>query len=481
MVLLPSSSCMKAKKRVRRAGLVELGRGSGMYATSLHVSGDERETETPDGSVGDLSGLHARAAAPVARSSPPPPPVVVPVDDSGEETPDTPERGTSPRQRSPPAAPTPTRARQPGDPGRASHDATWFVSQVLPELSRATEARGGRRSHPTSPPSAGAAPRIPSPGTASLHHHHRGGNNAGAAFPRPSRRRPGTLDARFEAMLSSITREPANPPPIAERSRGREEMDRLTQAVESVSRELAALRALVETSLDVQFETQRAVRQELAGALSDSARAFDRGSDPVTIPGETAGSPDREESRDREGPPDADASSAAVDAAVDAVASLGLGLGLGTAVRRSFPRTEEERRRTDNDRAFHEAARAMDRRNSDPPNAGQCACCMEAAANAVFYRCGHLCCCLRCATKIHRGPERTRNCPVCRAPIVEVIRAYGATEMAGLPRERREEGREVGEGGRGGPGRKEPRAGGAGAAGDAESAESAASAASAAS
>ena len=107
---------------------------------------------------------------------------------------------------------------------------------------------------------------------------------------------------------------------------------------------------------------------------------------------------------------------------------------------------------------------------------------MEAAANAVFYRCGHLCCCLRCATKIHRGPERTRNCPVCRAPIVEVIRAYGATEMAGLPRERREEGREVGaQGGRGGPGRKEPRAGGAGAAGDAESAESAASAASAAS
>ena len=279
--------------------------------------------------------------------------------------------------------------------------------------------------------------------------------------PRPSRRRPGTLDARFEAMLSSITREPANPPPIAERSRGREEMDRLTQAVESVSRELAALRALVETSLDVQFETQRAVRQELAGALSDSARAFDRGSDPVTIPGETAGSPDREESRDREGPPDADASSAAVDAAVDAVASLGLGLGLGTAVRRSFPRTEEERRRTDNDRAFHEAARAMDRRNSDPPNAGQCACCMEAAANAVFYRCGHLCCCLRCATKIHRGPERTRNCPVCRAPIVEVIRAYGATEMAGLPRERREEGREVGEGGRGGRGERS-RAPGAG-------------------
>jgi hypothetical protein len=287
-------------------------------------------------------------------------------------------------------------------------------------------------------------------------------------------------------MLSSITREPANPPPIAERSRGREEMDRLTQAVESVSRELAALRALVETSLDVQFETQRAVRQELAGALSDSASVFDRGSDPVTMPGETAGSPDRERlpiavDADREGPPYADSSSAAVDAAVDAVASLGLGLGLETAVGRSFPRTEEERRRSDNDRAFHEKARAMDRRNSDPPNAGQCACCMEAAANAVFYRCGHLCCCLRCATKIHRGPERTRNCPVCRAPIVEVIRAYGATEMAGLPRERREDGREVGERGRGVPGRKEPRPGGAGAAGDAESAESAESAASAAS
>jgi len=49
---------------------------------------------------------------------------------------------------------------------------------------------------------------------------------------------------------------------------------------------------------------------------------------------------------------------------------------------------------------------------------------------AVFYRCGHLCCCMPCATKIFHGSVGARLCPCCRAPIKEIIRAYGARSDA---------------------------------------------------
>ena len=265
---------MKAKKRVRRAGLVELGRGSGMYATSLHVSGDERETETPDGSVGDLSGLHARAAAPVARS--PPPPSSSPWTTPGRNA-RHPERGTSPRQRSPPAAPTPTRARQPGDPGRASHDATCS-SQVLLELSRATE-RAAAALAPHLPPERGRRAANPLPGDRVAPPPPPRGQHRGRRLPPPVP--ASTRHARRAVRGDALEHHPrAREPPAHRRAKPRPRGDGPPDPGGGVrvARTRRAAGA-VETSLDVQFETQRAVRQELAGALSDSARAFDRGSD----------------------------------------------------------------------------------------------------------------------------------------------------------------------------------------------------------
>ncbi|XP_071486778.1 E3 ubiquitin-protein ligase NEURL1-like isoform X1 [Diadema antillarum] len=58
------------------------------------------------------------------------------------------------------------------------------------------------------------------------------------------------------------------------------------------------------------------------------------------------------------------------------------------------------------------------------PSAGvseeeECSICFEAPVNAVFYKCGHVCCCFECANKM-----RGSSCPICRAVIADIIRMY---------------------------------------------------------
>ena len=54
---------------------------------------------------------------------------------------------------------------------------------------------------------------------------------------------------------------------------------------------------------------------------------------------------------------------------------------------------------------------------------GHCVICTEKEVDSVFYQCGHMCTCYMCSVNLK---QKNHNCPVCRAPINDILRVFKA-------------------------------------------------------
>ncbi|KAL9247593.1 hypothetical protein vseg_021010 [Gypsophila vaccaria] len=70
---------------------------------------------------------------------------------------------------------------------------------------------------------------------------------------------------------------------------------------------------------------------------------------------------------------------------------------------------------------FAENSQPKDSFKWDSVKKGVCCICSNTNIDSLLYRCGHMCTCTKCAEVLVQGNGK---CPMCQAPVIEVIRAY---------------------------------------------------------
>ena len=63
----------------------------------------------------------------------------------------------------------------------------------------------------------------------------------------------------------------------------------------------------------------------------------------------------------------------------------------------------------------------LETRGHSPCRTGSCLVCLDNARDTLFYSCGHYCACSHCARELKM---QKKGCPVCRAPINDVVRVF---------------------------------------------------------
>lgn len=206
----------------------------------------------------------------------------------------------------------------------------------------------------------------------------------------------------------------------ATQSRGSSSARDLESAVRALSAEVNVLKNVIGASFDMQLDIQRAIRQEVSAAMNrHSSSRFSTPSEAAmpTVSACTDASRDMNDAS-REFP--AEGSTANVSAtAIEDTSCL--------SVPTESPGGEIAQTST------HGASSAAGRSRTSQlsidryilADRGVCVVCLEARVDSLLYSCGHMCSCAMCGRHLIASGL---SCPVCRAPIRDVVRVYMVAE-----------------------------------------------------
>lgn len=142
-----------------------------------------------------------------------------------------------------------------------------------------------------------------------------------------------------------------------------------TEALESVIRalreEVQILKNVISASFDLQLDIQRSIRQEVSAAMNAPAK-LSLSKAPVQ------------------------------DTSACTVEESGVG-----------------------------SSEMVQKKETEPIRAGICTICLEARIDSLLYSCGHMCTCSLCGRHLIASGQ---CCPICRAPVRDVVRAFMVTQ-----------------------------------------------------